>query len=229
MIVGIILAAGNGSRMDQQEKKQFIQIHNKPLLYYPLLTFEKSEVDQIILVTAEDDITFCENEIVHKNGFCKVSKVIKGGKERYLSVMEALKYVNDNDIVLIHDGARPCVSMDLVHRVIQCVKEKGGCITVVPVHDTIKLVDDNKIVKETIPRDNLVAVQTPQGFYGKKIKDAYHQLTIELDQGKELSPTDDGMVYELFGKGPLYTVEGEYTNKKVTTKEDLLFAKTWLK
>ena len=229
MIIGVVLAAGKGNRMNQQIKKQYMEINQKPLLYYSLLAFEKSSVDQIILVTGEGDVEFCQKEIVEKYDLKKVGKVIPGGKERFLSVMEALKYINAEDVVLIHDGARPCVTKDLIQIVIDCTQKNGNCIAVVKVSETIKQINLDGTVKQTIAREQLVTVQTPQGFIGKELIQAYHDLEEDLNAGGNIFPTDDGMVYELYGKGSLYTVEGDYQNRKVTTIEDVFFVENHLK
>lgn len=229
MIVGVILAAGKGSRMNQQIKKQYMEIHQKPLLYYSLLAFEKSTVDQVILVTAEEDIEFCKNSIVEKYDLKKVTHVIAGGNERFLSVMEALKYVGSEDVVLIHDGARPCITCELIQKVIDCTIQNGNGIAVVKVQETIKQVNPDGTVKQTIPREELVTVQTPQGFVGEDLIRIYHLLNEDLKTGEKIIPTDDGMVYELYGSGLLHTVEGDYRNRKVTTIEDVIFVENYLK
>lgn len=229
MIVGVLLAAGKGSRMNQQVKKQYMEIHQKPLLYYSLLAFEKSNVDQIILVTGEEDIAFCQSDIVEKYNFKKVAHVISGGNERFLSVMKALKYVGPEDIVLIHDGARPCITCELIQKVIDCTMQNGNAIAVVKVQETIKQVNVDGTVKQTIPREDLVTVQTPQGFIGEELIRIYHLLNEDLKTGDTIIPTDDGMVYELYGSGLLHTVEGDYQNRKVTTVEDIFFVENYLK
>lgn len=229
MVVGVVLAAGSGSRMNQQIKKQFMEINSKPLLYYSLKAFEESSVDRIILVASEEDVGYCKSQIVEKYGLTKILNVVPGGAERFLSVINALKYIDDEDIVLIHDGARPCITVELIQKVIDCTKVNGAAIVVVPVQETIKQINQDGTVKRTIPRDRLVTVQTPQGFEGRRIIQAYRQLENELEKESTTIPTDDGMVFETYGIGDLYTVEGDYRNRKVTTMEDVIFVENYLK
>ena len=114
-VTAIILAAGKGSRMNSSTKKQFMELKGKPMIWYSLFAFEESPVNQIILVTGKEDITYCKKEIVKRYGFTKVTDIVAGGAERYESVANGLKKVN-GDIVLIHDGARPLVTEEIIER-----------------------------------------------------------------------------------------------------------------
>ena len=112
-ITAIVLAAGKGSRMQSDVPKQYMNIDGKPVLYYSLKAFDMSLVDDIVLVTGEEDVSYCKNEIIDKYNIGKVKAVIAGGAERYLSVKNGLMAADGADYVLIHDAARPCLTMDI--------------------------------------------------------------------------------------------------------------------
>lgn len=139
----IVLAAGQGKRMHSKVQKQFLEIQGYPVLYYSLRCFQESPLIQdIILVTGEESISYCKEEIVQKYGFTKVSAVIPGGKERYDSVYAGLCECRDCEYVLIHDGARPFVTEEILKRGLQKVKETGACVIGMPSKDTVKLSDE---------------------------------------------------------------------------------------
>ena len=117
-VSAIVLAAGNGSRMQSQQKKQFMEIQGKPILWYPLFQLEQSPVDEVILVTGEEDIPYCKKNIVEKYGFSKVKHIVAGGKERYHSVYNGLQKVSGSQ-VLIHDGARPMLTETIIKKIVK--------------------------------------------------------------------------------------------------------------
>ncbi len=220
----IVLAGGSGKRMGLSVKKQYIEICNKPLLYYSVHAFEKSDVDEIVLVVTPGDETYVKEEIVEKYGFKKVSAIVPGGKERYNSVYEGLK-VTQGDYVLIHDGARAFVTKEIIRRAMDGAKEYGACVVGMPVKDTIKVVDDDGCVKDTPERSSLWMVQTPQAFFYPLIKDAYEKVLAKDATGV----TDDAMVVELATDQKVKLIEGSYDNIKVTTIDDLDVAENILK
>ena len=114
-ITAIVLAAGKGSRMQSKVPKQYLPILEKPVLFYSLQAFEQSIVDEIVLVTGKEEQEYCKKEIVEKYGFQKVVHIVEGGAERYHSVYQGLLAVKDADYVLIHDGARPLITIDIIH------------------------------------------------------------------------------------------------------------------
>lgn len=224
-IIAIVLAAGRGKRMQSDVAKQYLLVRNKPVLYYSLKAFQDSIVDEIILVTAENEITYCKEEIVDKYAITKVNRIIAGGKERYHSVHNGLKACEDADVVLIHDGARPFVDEAIIERNINMVKEYGACVTGMPVKDTIKIADENGFVKETPRRDLIWAIQTPQTFRYELIKKSYDLFfENEEENCKRYSVTDDSMMAEIFGGLKVKLVEGSYNNVKITTPEDMMLA-----
>lgn len=231
--IAIVLAGGSGKRMGTNERKQYIFLEGRPVLYYSLEAFQNSEVDKVILVVPKGDEIYCKKEIIEKYKLSKVCGVVSGGKERYNSVYEGLKYIEsdkdldiqDEDVILIHDGARPFLSSDIISRSLKAVLEYGACITGVKVKDTIKLSDESGFVESTVPRERAYNIQTPQSFFYNIIKTSYDKiLEQELD-----NITDDGMVVENSGICSVKIIEGSYINIKITTPEDIDIGKNILK
>lgn len=223
-ITAIVLAAGNGSRMNSATKKQFMEINGKPILWYSLFAFEAYGVEQIILVTGKDDIEYCRKEIVEKYAFTTVTDIVAGGKERYQSVYNGLKKAT-GDIVMIHDGARPLISAEIIKRCVKGTQDYGACVVGMPVKDTIKILDKNRAVADTPNRNNLWITQTPQSFMYELVKNAYDKM----QKNNHENITDDAMVVERFSEHEVRFVEGDYSNIKVTTPEDIFIAETLLK
>ena len=221
-----VLAAGQGKRMHSKVQKQFLEIQGYPVLYYSLRCFQESPLIQdIILVTGEESISYCKEEIVQKYGFTKVSAVIPGGKERYDSVYAGLCECRDCEYVLIHDGARPFVTEEILKRGLQKVKETGACVIGMPSKDTVKLSDEEGYVKETPNRKCVWTIQTPQIFLYSLIREAHDSI-----RQKDMSKiTDDAMVVEQETGAKVALAEGSYQNIKITTPEDLDIAEAFLK
>lgn len=220
----IVLSAGKGSRMECKVHKQYLQLLDKPIIYYALKAFEDSPVDEIILVVGKGEENFCREELIDKYHLHKVTHIIEGGKERYHSVFNGLQKCVDSDYVLIHDGARPFLQQDVIERAMEAVSEYDACIAAVPVKDTIKLVNENAVVKETPQRDLLWSIQTPQAFNGKMIRTAYEKLIAEEKADIEVFVTDDAMVVERYCRAQVHIFNGSYRNLKITTPEDLEMA-----
>ena len=218
MVSAIILAGGRGKRMGRNISKQYICVNGKPILYYTIKRFlECKSVDNIVLVLPEDEIEYCKEKILNKYSL-KVDKIVKGGKERQDSVYNALSAMKDTEIVLIHDGARPFVSEEIIKNGISnAIKYKAAAPGVMP-KDTIKVKDEKSLSKETLNRSELVAVQTPQVFDFKLIKECHERVRAE-----KIAVTDDTMVVEHYGN-KVFLYEGDYTNIKITTPEDLIIA-----
>lgn len=229
-ISAIILAAGQGTRMKSKVQKQYLQIDNKPLLYYTLEAFQDSEVNEIIIVTGESEIEYCQHDIVDKYRFTKVTKIIAGGKERYHSVYAGLKIVEGNS-VLVHDGARPFILPEMINQMIKESENGQASIMAVPVKDTIKKVDKQKKVSDTLNRSELWSVQTPQAFDTQKLLLCYESFFLEEEKMKKnnIQITDDAMLVERYLKEPINVVNGEYFNIKITTPEDLEVAEIRIK
>ena len=220
----IVLAAGKG--MHSKIQKQFLEIGGKPVLYYSLHCFQESPLIQdIILVTEEEMISYCEQEIVKKYGFSKVRKVTAGGKERYDSVYAGLLCCQDTDYVYIHDGARPFITEEMVQRGYEAVKRNNACVMGMPSKDTVKLADSSGYVKETPDRKIVWNIQTPQIFSYDLIRGAYESIRKKDMTGV----TDDAMVVEQETGTKILLVEGSYQNIKITTPEDLAIAEAFLR
>ena len=227
-ITAIVLAAGSGSRMKNKTKKQFMEIKGKPVIWYSLFEFEKSRVDEIILVTGKEDIDYCKKEIVEKYNLKKIKNVVAGGSERYESVYNGLKEVTGN-IVLIHDGARPLINNEIIERSIEGTIKSDACVVGVPVKDTIKRADKEGYIIDTPNRSELWITQTPQSFKTDLVKMAYKKMKEDLEKGNTtLNITDDAMVVEEFTTNQVRFVQGDYKNIKVTTPEDIDIAELFI-
>lgn len=227
----IVLAAGQGKRMNSKVAKQYLLLEDKPILYYALRTMEESFINEIILVTGNGEEEFCRTEIVERYGFQKVKKIVTGGKERYHSVYNGLCALDTPEYVFIHDGARPFLSQEILKRAYESVQQVQACVAAVPVTDTIKIVDDNCFVVDTPDRARLWSIQTPQVFEYSLIKEAYDGLIRKEEEYllKGIRITDDAMVAETVLNLPVKIIEGSYENMKITTSEDLAQAEILIK
>jgi len=213
-IGGVIVAAGTSQRM-AGINKLFVPLGAKPLLAWSVDTCQRcSLIQQIVLVLNDKDLARGE-KLKEERDWSKVT-LCSGGARRQDSVREGLRRIRDCDLVIIHDGARPFLTLDLIEDGLKIVEETGASVAAVPVKDTIKLAVDERLVGETLQRDKLWAAQTPQMFSFDVIMRAYENLPAEV--------TDDATAVELLGhKVQLYM--GDYRNIKVTTTEDLALAR----
>lgn len=221
----IVLAAGKGSRMNSSVSKQYMELGGFPLIYYSLLAFERSQADDVVLVTGQNEIGYCRSHIVEKYGLDKVKKIVSGGSERYLSVYQGLCAADQPDVVLIHDGARPFVTDEIINRTIDAAVRHGSGIAAVPAKDTVKIADDRQYSLQTPARDHVWMMQTPQTFLYSDIRAAYEKVVA----GKVNNVTDDAMVMEVAAGRSVKLVMGSYRNIKVTTPEDLEIAELFVK
>lgn len=212
----VVVAAGRGKRMVANINKQFLRLKDKPVIYYSLNTFSNSNlIDGIIIVCAENEVDYCKKEIVEKYKIDKVLKVVAGGKERQNSVYNGLKAISDCEIVLIHDGARPFVTPEIIECGIKYAKLYGACTCGVIPKDTMKVKDEEGFSAGTPERNKLFSVQTPQCFKYSLITDCHEKLSKDY-----IGVTDDTTVVEHYGH-KVYLYEGSYENIKITTPEDL--------
>ena len=220
----IVAAAGMSNRMGNKINKQFIDIDNKPILVHTLNKFEQCRlIDEIILISKEEEVEYTRKEIVKKYGFKKVRKIIKGGKERQDSIYNGLLALDEKcDIVLTHDGARPFVREKNIKEGIKGVIEYGACLIGVPVKDTIKVMDEEANIHHTPNRSLLWAAQTPQCFWRELIQAGYEHA---IDEG--IVGTDDSSLVEKIGH-KVKMIMGNYDNIKITTPEDLIIAESLL-
>ncbi len=220
----IVLAAGSGSRMGLNVKKQYLDLCGKPLMYYALDAFEKSRVDEVVLVVSPGDEDFVREEILEPYGFTKITAIVPGGKERYDSVYEGLKACT-GDYVLIHDGARAFVTKEIISQAIDDVVKYNANVVAVPAKDTIKLADAQGFVSDTIDRRYAWNIQTPQCFAYDLVKKAYEDAL----KGDTTGITDDAMIVEKMTDQKVKFTMGSYDNIKVTTIEDLSLGEIILK
>ena len=225
----IVLAAGQGKRMMSKIQKQYLELDEKPIVYYSLKVFQESSViDEIILVVDENQKEYCKTEIVDKYHFTKVTELVNGGAERYLSVRMGLQEIGHDGFVFIHDAARPFVSEEILQRAYEAVEECKACTIGVLSKDTVTVVDPDGYAKETPNRNYVWIVQTPQVFDVSLIKKAHAKLE-EMEKVMKISVTDDAMVVEHMLGVRVRLVEGSYENIKITTPEDLEIANSFLK
>ena len=211
----IILAAGLGKRMHAGQNKQFIELLGQSVLTHTINTFAKiSSIDKIVLVARAGEEEICQS-MIPKNALAKVI-ITTGGKERQDSVYNGIKAISwQCDYILVHDGARPLVSEEVILRTLNAAIKTNAAICAVPVKDTIKQADENDNVLATIPRHTLWAVQTPQIFRADLLRQAYDHAYKQNYYG-----TDDASLLEYMGER-VKIVMGDYENIKITTPEDI--------
>jgi 2-C-methyl-D-erythritol 4-phosphate cytidylyltransferase len=195
--------------------KVFTPLGGKPVLARVIDAFESCEqVNQIVVVVSRKNLERCR-QLITEERWPKPIEVCAGGRRRQDSVAAGLSRLNHCDWVVIHDGARPLVTKDLIKRGLKAARETGAAVAAIPVTDTIKLAESDRIVHQTPPRQNLWAVQTPQVFRFDIIAKAYERAKGEV--------TDDASLVERLGyKVKLYI--GAYANIKITTPDDLALA-----
>lgn len=219
MNIAIILAAGSGTRMGSKTPKQFIEIEGKTLMEYSISAFEQNDnIDEIAVVTKEEFFPLVESFIA-KNGFRKVRKLLKGGKERYDSSLAAINaYTNDDDKLFLHDCVRAGVSQNIIN---ECARglEKYDAIEIgVEPTDTVVGIDEDGCITDIPVRSMLRNAQTPQCFRRGTIKRAFD---IAL-QDPDFKATDDcGVVHKYLPEVKIFVAKGEQENFKVTFPEDI--------
>jgi 2-C-methyl-D-erythritol 4-phosphate cytidylyltransferase len=218
----VIPAAGSGKRMNAGKNKQFIKLQSIPVIIHTLKVFEQDHLcTGIILVINKDEQQEFES-LLNEYQLQKVISLVHGGSERQHSVYNGLRKVTNTNIVLVHDGARPFLKIDLIHKLVMVAEEQGAAILAVPVKDTIKRASSDLHVNETVERSGLWAVQTPQAFHVSILKEAH-----ELARQNDYLGTDEASLVERLPKN-VAIVKGDYLNIKLTTQDDLLFAEAIL-
>jgi len=218
-ISAIIVAGGSGKRFNSSTPKQFLKLNGKPILAYSIEKFEKSKlIDEIILAVPGQFIGFCQKNLVAKYRFRKISQIISGGKTRQASVYSGLQKVNKKcNLVLVHDGVRPLIDLKQIERVIKLAQKSKAAILAVPVKETVKLVDNNTIVK-TEERKKFYLAQTPQAFEKALLQKAFEKAKKDNFVG-----TDCSSLVERLGV-KVRVLEGSEKNIKITTAEDFKLA-----
>lgn len=213
----IIVAAGKGTRMNSKINKQFLELKGKPVLYYTLKVFEDNEfIDSIILVLSKNEIEYCKKNVLDKYKIKKVIKVVQGGPTRQNSVVNGLLAAKGSDIVLIHDGARPFVNDEMIEKGIKYAETYEACACGVNPKDTIKVRGRDNFAIDTLKREELFSVQTPQCFKYDLILNT-HQKALK----DKFQATDDTSIVEMYNH-KVYLYEGSYSNIKITTPDDLI-------
>ncbi|MDD4171285.1 MAG: 2-C-methyl-D-erythritol 4-phosphate cytidylyltransferase [Syntrophomonas sp.] len=220
----VIAAAGKGSRMKSNTNKQYMLLNGRPVLSYSLEFFEKLDiVEEIVVVCGHDEVDLCNREIIRRFKYNKVSAVVPGGKERQDSVWAGLKQLGtDTDWVAVHDGARPLLSEEVFFRLLKEAQYWGAAIPGITSKDTVKLVDRDGFVRQTLDRGSVHAIQTPQVFNYPELLTAYREAYTEGFLG-----TDDASLFERY-IGRVKVVAGDYNNIKITTPEDMIAAEALL-
>ncbi len=217
--------------MGSGNKKQYLDLCGRPLMYYALDTFSKSGVDDLIIVVSPGDADLVRHDIVEKYGIDRVRAIVDGGAERYDSVRNGVTAAGEADLILIHDTARPFVTVEMIERAMKAAGECGAVVVGMPVKDTVRITDENDVGVSTPDRRRVWAAQTPQVFEGRLIRKAYELLAKDAD-GKirgDVMITDDAQVAEIYMNVHAKMVEGSWSNIKVTVPEDIPVAESILK
>ncbi|MBO5333418.1 MAG: 2-C-methyl-D-erythritol 4-phosphate cytidylyltransferase [Clostridia bacterium] len=221
-VSAVIVSAGNSTRMGGINK-QFLEIRGIPVLVHTLSVFDKADcIDEIVVVTRESDIEDVKS-LIALYDLKKVSKIVKGGETRQISVLNGVVSTSDNSkFVAIHDGARPLVTESVINNTLEQAIIFGAAATGVKVKDTVKQVNDDSDIVATPDRTYLRFIQTPQIFD----KSLYLDAVKTVENSKDF--TDDCMLIEAYGKKVKF-VDGDYENIKITTPEDVELAESYLK
>jgi len=221
-VVAIVPAAGMGRRFGDRTNKPLELLNGKPLIIWALETLEAMpEIKEIIPVLKESDMEY-GSDLFEEYRISKIRRIAPGGKERQDSVFHGLNLIDDKKcLVLVHDGARPLIEAQIIRGALKQMKDCDGVVIAVPVKDTIKEVSGG-LVKKTLRRNSLWAVQTPQIFPCKTLYNAYEKAMKE-----SFYSTDDSALVEKYG-GKIKIVAGSYANIKITTAEDMKIAEMTL-
>jgi 2-C-methyl-D-erythritol 4-phosphate cytidylyltransferase len=214
-VCAVVPAGGTGTRMGGAVPKQFLELSGKPILYYTLKTLQDCGIiSELILVVPEKEYDNACSDWLGKPEI--VTKVVVGGEKRQDSVYNGFCEVSpQTEIVLVHDGVRPFLSHRMIRESVDVAREHGAAITAIPLHDTIKRVDASGLVSQTVDREGLWRVQTPQVFRYELLQEAFEKANSEKFYG-----TDEGTLIEHLGK-PVKVIEGSEQNIKITRPEDL--------
>ena len=224
-ICALIPAAGSGSRMRSSVKKPYLNLGDKPILAHTIGAFDRNPViDTIDVIVDASNLEMCQSTVIAPNGFHKVRDLVVGGQTRQASVFNGLQSLPiDADCIIVHDGARPFVTDEIIFACVEAAYEYGAAVVAVPVKDTIKVANADGFIVDTPDRDKLWAVQTPQAFRASALLDAHANA-----QRKGITATDDAMLVEKLGF-KVKIVSGSESNLKITTQEDLIIAEALMR
>lgn len=225
MNVAIVVAAGKGTRLGGARPKQFLELRGVPVIIHTLRQFERcQEINEVITVLPAEDTAGFES-LTKQFELKKAGRIVAGGASRAQSVRNGLNAIDEADIVAVHDGVRPFVTPEEIDQVVAAARENGAAVLTAPVADTIKRVQEGRII-ETVSRAELRRALTPQCFRFAILKRAYETLDQLESSGLEI--TDDSLLVERLGVA-VVTVEGSARNIKITNEEDLAFCEAILK
>jgi 2-C-methyl-D-erythritol 4-phosphate cytidylyltransferase len=220
--IALITAAGKGQRMQSEIPKQYLCLGEKPILVHTLKVFEECPaVDGIYLIIPQDQMAMVQRDIVEKYHFKKILKLVRGGKIRQMSVWNGLQAIRSGcSIVVVHDGVRPFITCRLIEKSIEEAQKSGAAVVGVTAKDTVKRIGKGEKV-QTLPREEIWLAQTPQSFRFSLLMKAYQKA-----QQENIIGTDDASLVENL-EHPITLIKGDYTNIKITTPEDLAWAKSF--
>ncbi|MBX3394613.1 MAG: 2-C-methyl-D-erythritol 4-phosphate cytidylyltransferase [Phycisphaerae bacterium] len=224
----IVVAAGKGERFSDKENKVFARIGEQPVFLKALQLFcNREDVCQTILVVSKDDTEKVKSQFGANLGFMGIH-LVEGGAERHESVANGLaRVLEDAEFVAIHDAVRVCLAEQWIDAIFEAAVRYGTAVPVTPITSTIKRVDEQRLIGETVPRDGLYIAQTPQVFRRKVIFEAYQKLAAESILAGQ-SPTDDAQVVKA-ADFEITAIDGDARNIKITTQSDLVLAGAILK
>ena len=224
MNTAIIVAAGKSERMGTGVDKAFLSLGSKPIVAWSLLAFEAcADIDRIILVVKKDQVLAAKS-VGQMFGISKLHTILPGGGKRQDSVMCGIEHIDpETRFIVVHDGARPCVTPELISETLRYAKRNGCGIAASRIWDTVKYVERGTTVDHTLDRSKLWAVQTPQAFSTSLLKRAYNAVV-----EKKATVTDEAGAVELLGE-PVRLVEWARPNIKITTVEDMPLAAVAMK
>lgn len=216
--MAVVPAAGQGARMGSHTPKQYLTLGEVPILVHCLKVLQRvSDITSIILSVPESDREFCRHDIVTAYQLTKVSHIVVGGRRRQDSVRHGIMECSaPAGIVLVHDGVRPFINERMVSDVIEAARRTGAAVAAMPLHDTVKRVGPDHLIRETLNREELWQIQTPQAFRYDWLVEGHRRA---LEKGWEV--TDDAALIERMGH-PVSVVEGSCFNIKITRPEDLV-------
>lgn len=217
----IIVAGGKGNRFESTIPKQFIELAGKPILMHTIEAFCKYQSSIGIIVVLPQNQIDLWNSLCYQFKFSINHQIVIGGEERFYSVKNGLKMISTEGLVAIHDGVRPLVDTDTIHRCFNKAETEGNAIPVIDLVDSIREVQSN-MRSIRVDRNKFKLIQTPQVFRSNLIKEAFQQ-PFSTDF------TDDASVFESVNPSSIQMVEGNRQNIKITTIEDLIFAEAIVK
>jgi 2-C-methyl-D-erythritol 4-phosphate cytidylyltransferase len=221
-VYAVVLAAGRGRRMGGSSPKQYMDLAGKPILAHTLDAFDKApSVNKIIIVSMEEG--YIRGQILERYPLKKPCDFAPGGKERQESVWNAISTIKDGETVVVHDGVRPLITVDVIEETIKAARQYGASAAGMPVKDTIKEINAEGFSIHTPNRSRLWMIQTPQAFQLSLLLEAHKRARKDSYLG-----TDDSSLVERMGH-PVKLVQGGYSNIKITTPEDLDIAEKYIK